>query len=707
MDDWKKKIIERDGGAVPDWKRKIIEKDSGTNVFENAGPDPRDISDDAGDAPWNVRMAVGALDKPEDRLKAIQKTYPDAKPYGDDNFVFTDEKGRTRLYNTESWFPSLGDFASITPEIGEAVGGAVGGTLGGIGGGVAGSAIPVLGTGVGAVSGAIGGAGTGSVAGREGVQRGLNWLFGNEDTRTGSEQWGDVGKTFAMGAAGEGVGRAVGAGWKAGKNAYKTKLVGEVDDVAKARSRLADLNSIGADNPLPGMVNGNARTSKFEHALSSLRNGDEIQKRIDDAHQAMDGEFDRIVSGTGTPKTQAELGELLKEQAKLAKQAGFQRSNQLYDRVGEKVTSPAVIDNTSSFLQKLKSDRDGMGSFDKRAIGSQTDSVIDDATAILEDAQNGMTFDQLQKARTIIGQRAKDTDDRVLSGHLNGLYGALSADMEKTALASGEDAAQAWRKANNQYRRHMNPEKGFGKGSVADKIIQAPDTDKIWQFATETTNRGGNRIGQIRRTVEKSEGGKDAWADIVSSSIEQLGKSTDVEGVEQFNSTMFLNKWSKMSPEAKDAIFKGTKNQQYRQDLDRLARISNNMKQYARGANHSNSQTHKQMLDNLNPLDKNNVLTSALGMAGGLEPMSALAIGAAKGAAKIGTNKFLTNSRMALFKDPETVAWLAGIPKAEMQKGGIQGHMKKLVEIRKRTSDQAVATAIADYFRDLGYQDDQ
>jgi len=551
------------------------------------------------------------------------------------------------------------------------------------------------------------GAGSGSVAGREGVQRGLNWLFGNRDTRTGSERAVDMGKTFAMGAVGEGAGRAVGAGWKAGKNAYKKMLVGEVDDVAKAQARLADLNAIGADNPLPGMVNGNPRTSKFEHALSSLRNGDEIQKRIDDAHQAMDGEFDRIVSGTGTARTQAELGELLKAQAKLAKQAGFQRSNQLYDRVGEKVTSPAVIDNTSSFLKKLKADREAMGSFDKRAIGSQTDSVIDDATAILEDAQNGMTFDQLQKTRTIIGQRAKDTDDKVLSGHLNSLYGALTADMEKTALASGEDAAEAWRKANNQYRRHMDPVKGFGKGSVADKIIQAPDTDKIWQFATETTNKGGNRIAQIRRTVEKSEGGKDAWADVVSSSIEQLGKSTDIEGVEQFNSTMFLNKWSKMSPEAKDAIFKGTKNQQYRQDLDRLARISNNMKQYTRGANHSNSQTHKQMLDNINPLDKNNVLTSALGMAAGVEPMSALAIGAAKGAAKAGTNKLFTQSRMALFKNPETVAWLADIPKAEMQKGGMQGHMKKLVEIRKRTSDQAVATAIADYFRDLGYEDDQ
>lgn len=706
MDDWKKKIIERDGGAIPDWKRKIIEKDSGTNIFEDAGPDPRDISADAADAPWNVRMAVGALDKPEDRLAAIRKTYPNAKPYGDDNFIFTDENGKTRLYNQESWFPSLGDLASISPEIGETIGGAVGGTLGGIGGGALGSAVPVIGTGVGAVGGAVTGAGTGSVAGREGVQRGLNWLFGNDDTRTGSEQAIDAGKTFALGASGEGVGRAAGAGFRAGRDAYKKYLVGGVDDVAKAQARLADLNAIGAENPLPGMVNGNPRTSKMEHALSSLRSGEEISKRIDDAHQAMGGEFDRIIVETGTPRTKAELGELLKKQAELAKQAGFDRSKQLYGQVGEKVTSPAVFENTSSYLQKLKDQSSTMGNFERRATGSQLDSVMEDTTALLQDAQNGMTFDQLQKARTVVGQRMADTEDKVLKGHLGGLYGALTSDMEKTALASGEDAAQAWRKANNQYRRQVDPVSGFGKGSVADKLVNAPDTDKIWQFATETTNKGGNRIAQIRRTIEKSEGGKDAWADVVSSSIEQLGKSTDVEGVEQFNSTMFLNQWSKMSPEAKDAIFKGTKNQQYRQDLDRLARISNNMKNYSRGANHSNTATHQQMLNNINPLDKNNLLATAAGvmLTGDTTGMVA---GAATGAAKAAGNKFFTGSRMALFKNPETVAWLADIPKAEMQKGGIQGHMKRLVEIRKRTSDQAVATAIAHYFRDLGYDESE
>ncbi|MCM2433220.1 hypothetical protein [Agrobacterium rosae] len=706
MDDWKKKIIERDGGSIPEWKRKIIEQDGGTNIFENAGPDPRDISDDASDAPWNVRMEVGALDKPEDRLKALQKHYPDAKPYGENNFIFTDEKGRTRQYNRESWLPNLGDFASIAPEYGEIMGGAIGGVYGGAGGGIAGSAVPAVGTTAGTVAGAIGGAGAGSVVGREGVQRGLNWLFGNEDTRTGSEQAVDAAQTFALGAAGEGAGRAVGAGWKAGKNAFKSKLIGETDDVVEAQKRLADLNAIGATEPLPGMVNGNKRTSTLEHALSSLRNGDEINRRIADAHAAMDGEFDRIVSNAGTPKTQAELGELLKQQAQEAKAAGYKRSNQLYDRAAEKITSPASIDNTFAYAQKLKADSSAMGKFDRRAAGSQIDSVMEDTAALLEDAQNGLTFDQLQKARTIIGQRSADTDDKVLKGHLDGLYGALTADMEKTALASGDgEGLQAWRKANNQFKRLV---KGFGKGSVADKILDPKmDTDKIWQFATETTNRGGNRIAQIRRTVEKSEGGKEAWDNVVSSTIEQLGKTTDVEGVDQFNSTLFLNKWKKMSPEAKDAIFKGSKNSQYRQDLDRLARITDNMKNYSRGANHSNTATHQQMLNNMNPLDKNNVMASVLGMAAGAEPITALAIGAAKGATKAVVGKGFNSSRMKLLTDPETVAWIAGVPRAEMQKGGMTGHMQKLSGIRKRTSDQALASAINDYFRDLGYDESE
>ncbi|MCZ4089068.1 hypothetical protein [Sinorhizobium psoraleae] len=166
----KKKNNDWMNGAVPvsddEWNQAVPVTDEEWNQIVNSGPNP-DLIDDSEDAPALIRAQVGALDKPEDRLKALQKTYPDAKPYGDDNFIFTDEKGKVRLYNQESWMPSLGDFVSIGPEAGETIGGGLGGFFGGLAGAAGGSVVPVVGTGAGAVGGAITGAGAGSVAGRK------------------------------------------------------------------------------------------------------------------------------------------------------------------------------------------------------------------------------------------------------------------------------------------------------------------------------------------------------------------------------------------------------------------------------------------------------------------------------------------------------------------------------------------------------------
>lgn len=700
MDDWQKKIIERDGGAVPDWQRQIMEKDSGTNIFENAGPDPRDLSDDADDASWNVRMEVGALDRSEDRLKALQKHFPDAKPYGDDNFIYTDEKGRTRQYNKESWLPNLGDFASIAPEYGEIMGGAIGGVYGAAGGGIAGSAVPAVGTTAGTVAGAIGGAGAGSVVGRESVQRGLNWLFGNEDTRSGSEQAIDAAQTFALGAGGEGVGRAVGAGFKAGKNAWNKSLIGEPDDIAKVQQRVQDWQKVGID-PTVGLVAGSDRAAKLEQALTATRAGSDIERRLADAHSAQGNEFARVVTGIADrPLSVAEAGEKLADQTKLAKKAGFARSEELYNRVAEKITAPAVVDSTDQFLKTLAAERAGYGEFDKITRGSQADSVIEQTSAILQDAQNGMSFDKLKQARSYIGQIANDTEDKVLSKHLNGLYASLTEDMNKTAIASGPDAQQAFNKANNQYRRLQDPEKGFGKGGVADTILKK-NTDDVFNWATAGVKNGGNRIAQVRRIVEKSEGGKDAWNEVVSGFTDRLGKNS----ADDYDPGTFLRAWNKTSEEAKDAIFKGSANAQYRKDLDTLSRIGDTWTKYRKNANHSNTQSHAQMIRSMNPMDKDNAIATALGLAT-MGPAGA-ALGAAKGGAGFVGTKAVQNSRAKLLTNPETVNWIAQIPKAEMQKGGIAAHMQKLTAIRKRTSDQALATSINEYLRDLGYDESE
>ena len=105
-------------------------------------------------APANVRMAVGAAQKPEDKLATLKQFFPDAERvetfdpkygaqrFGNGNFVYTDpETNQLTLfdeYNRLFGLPipfSLRDLADVGPEIAETVG-AIGG---GIGGGVLGA----------------------------------------------------------------------------------------------------------------------------------------------------------------------------------------------------------------------------------------------------------------------------------------------------------------------------------------------------------------------------------------------------------------------------------------------------------------------------------------------------------------------------------------------------------------------------------------
>ena len=62
----------------------------------------------------------------------MQQYYPDAKPYGDDNFLFTDESGTATLYNPQGL--DVGDLPSITRDavtgLGAAAGAMVGAPLG-------------------------------------------------------------------------------------------------------------------------------------------------------------------------------------------------------------------------------------------------------------------------------------------------------------------------------------------------------------------------------------------------------------------------------------------------------------------------------------------------------------------------------------------------------------------------------------------------
>lgn len=659
------------------------------------------------EAPAMVRAQVGALDKPEDRLTALRKTYPDAQPYDGENFIMTDpETGKTIVYNQEGWLPSGGDMASILPEIGEGVGGILGGVGGFVGGGAAGSAVPVIGTGAGAVAGAVTGAGAGATVGRETVQRGLNWAFGNEDTRTTGEQIGDAAQTFALNAVGQGGGMLLGKGASALAKSVgpidRGIIVGRADDAVEAAKRAADMKAIGVE-PTAGMVNGQASTAIREQALAPTRAGKAIEDRIAQAFDAMDGEANRIVSGlTPQTMTRQELGEALKEQANVLKQKTKARSDQLYQRVDDLIGGQtAQGGQTRAYLEALEAQKKAMGKSALLNDGPALDMVIKQAKAVTEDLKKGINFNQLKEARTAIGRIANDPQvDGVLKDRAQGLYGALTADMGETAANAGDEALVAWRKANNYFRR-MNDAKGaFGTKTSIEPIIRAQTPEQAADWVLAQVNKGGTRLNAVRRQIERTEGGADLWNTLTGSTIERMGITRGVDGVEAFNPTQMLKQWTKLSPEAKDAMFKGTARKQYRDDLDRLARIADNMRNYRRLDNHSGTQKAASVLSELNPFSRDNLLGAVLGgISGG--GAGAIIGGVGRAAGSFAVKRW----QAKLLTSPATVEWLANVPNAQMQKGGLKAHLAKLAQMGRTTADPALRVAINDYLREVKYDE--
>jgi hypothetical protein len=93
-------------------------------------------------ASWGVTKAVADAIKPEDKLATIRGFHPDAMPFGEDNFIFTNpDTGKVTLYNAPGF--TLKDVARFAREGSIAVGSTLAGVATGVSALVTGPAAPV------------------------------------------------------------------------------------------------------------------------------------------------------------------------------------------------------------------------------------------------------------------------------------------------------------------------------------------------------------------------------------------------------------------------------------------------------------------------------------------------------------------------------------------------------------------------------------
>lgn len=698
-----------DGGGIIEWEDAPLSSQAPVN-------DRAMTLDSRLRVPAMVRAEVGALEKPEDKLAALRKFYPDAAPYiqtdaktgertDSGNFVMTDpQTGSAMLYNPVGL--DMGDFASLIPEAGEFIGGTLGAIGGGAAGATAGSALPVLGTAAGGVTGAIAGAGTGGLAGRELAQRGANWLFGNQDTRTTGEQLTDAAWTLATNMVGEGVGQAIGAGVRGAMRSKSGASQLSGDALDEGRRVVEDFQAAGL-TPTAGMVSKRSALPTTEQIFMAEggQAGKALQARVDAAYDGVSQGVQNVaarMSPGGQPlRGKQEIGAALRQQAEQVQADWAARNSSLHDEAGRlaagQQASGTAVQNV---LDALINERAAMGASATRNRGPLIDDVIERAEDVMADVAAGADYATLKQARSDLGVVLGDRNlDRRARPYVARLYEALTSDLEGTARAAGDEALQAHRKANNFTRRGQNEASPTNVRQGLAPIIDAKTDEAVLGMLQKGVKDGGSRLAAMRRQFV-SHNGQQAWEEFGSSVVARLGYSTE-NAAEEFSTTTFLKNWSQVSDEAKNVLFRGTGRAQYRMDLDRFARIAEDLKGFKRSDNHSNTAKWSNRNKALALIGGGGGIGAGVGALAGTG--AGLGAAAAAGAVFGGAAAVNATFRRAIgdmLADPATLNWMVGLPRnIQMGPRSTRDAMAKLRTLGTETARPATRQAIATYLQ--------
>ena len=625
-----------------------------------AVPGARQVDIDRG-TPAAVRRDVGGAPNPQARLATMRRYYPDAEPYGDDNFIFTDpDTGRPTLYNPPG--PDWGDIPAVLPEIAETVGGFAGGAL---------AAPPALAaaipTGGASLLGIPAGVGLGAAAGKEIENLIASNLYERVDPRGLPERVVDAAGVTALYFAGHRLGEVA--------PTVAKKLLGGSKEAAQ---RLQAFQRLGV-TPRPGAVTGSAVTQSAEQGAAITPGGAGVMQ---EAYEKTLGELtaaSKRISGKFGPVLENEgLGKAIKAGSEKAAGRLMASADKLYKTAYKNFdkNTPVDITEIADALESVIRPLASSPRLLKRFAGEH-ERLLDD---FVKDAEEGIvTFDAVRQIRTTIGKQLNSPlfVGDAQHGAYKALYGALSKTLDDTIASKAGPAAQkAWGRANQWYAKARANRIEF-LNDIAKKEID----EQVTRFVLSGRNEGGTLLSKLRKSLLPEE--FDAVAGTV---LHQLGRANpgaqslgdDIfEAATDFSPNAFMTNWAKLSPGAKRALFGGTRYAKLKPDLDDLAKVSEALKDADKFRNFSN--TARNVLWGSLFTGGFGGAGSAVAMSGGLD-LGAAAGGAAITAAGLTIPSFLTAK---LLTSPRFVRWLtSGMKIVGDDATSLNRHLTRLISVQ-------------------------
>jgi len=620
-------------------------------------------------ASWSATKAVGDAFKPEDKLATLRKFYPDALPFGEDNFIFTNQDtGKVTLYNVPGF--TLKDTARFAREGSIAVGATLGGIWGVSAGLLSGPGAPVV-VPTAATAGAIwGGAQTAS------VYDFLSQAFG--ETVRSESLMARTGENLMQGlyaGAGESVGRVA---IPAAISSVKKMFGG---GTAKSQQIYETLISYNI-KPTAGAVTAGRGAGRLESALDQAAASATIMRnQIDEVIDGAQAASEKLALKIGTPRSQQGTGVRLQVAAQSALEKFTVQQSKLETELAEKIGDDTLfsIDSIRGFHAELASSSVSMPRFSKKAFGEMKlllDDLIFDASA-----NNGrIPYSEFRRIRTFFGAKMADMGEGANRSMYKRMYGHMTDDLRSGADSLGfgqmfDDAVNFTKSFKQEYDDFLN------------KIIDYDAPEMGYRFLMNSRKDGGTYFQKLQEQFTEAE-----WKDVSATIIQKMGyKNFGNEADEAFSTATFLNNWKSISEEAKETLFLGMQNgPALQKSLNGLIDVFSALNKNARLAGHSNTGSVTHTLNLMNALGGNMgaVVLGVIGVGAGVVPAAA-----ALATTFIG-GVVTPNVAARLITNPAVVKWLA--TSASVKTGKQAGeHMGRLIGIRQANPE--IASEIDEY----------
>lgn len=187
---------------------------------------------------------------------------------------------------------------------------------------------------------------------------------------------------------------------------------------------------------------------------------------------------------------------------------------------------------------------------------------------ITEDAADGtLPYGALKALRTRIGEKLTSNDliTDVPRAQLKRLYGAISEDLKAAAQDAG--ALQTWRRADDYWKAGINRVDDF-----LEPLAKKVQPEDIFIAATKG-REGATRIRAVMRSLNPKE--KETVAAAVLKRLGKANPSAQDELSDVFSTETFLTNWAKLDPNARSALFSGSKKlSQYAKNIDQIAKTA-------------------------------------------------------------------------------------------------------------------------------------